>query len=166
MSKLIHLELSNKILAAAFTVHSILGPGLLESCYEGAMVVELEKAGIPCQRQRVFPLRYKGTMVGDYIADLVVDNTVILELKSVKMLNAVMAAQIVSYLKISGCAVGYLINFNALIVQWKRFVNHKREWSRFFSKDCVSADTIFMLLLFYCVNLFLLQCGIGFILRL
>lgn len=115
MSKLIHLELSNKLLAAAFTVHSILGLGLLESCYEGAMVVELEKVGIPCQRQQVFLLRYKGAMVGDYIADLagrrlrlllahasrVVDNTVILELKSVKAFNAVMSAQIVSYLKIS-----------------------------------------------------------------
>ena len=127
MSKLIYLELSNKILSAAFTVHSILGPGLLESCYERAIGVELERAGIPYQCQQVFPLQYKGVMVGDYIADIVVDNTIILELKSVQALNEVMFYQIISYLKLSGCPVGYLINFNSSSMQWKRFVNQQRE---------------------------------------
>jgi GxxExxY protein len=122
MTNLIHSELSQKILHFAFTVHNILGPGLLESCYEGALVVELQQAGIPHQRQQVFPLFYKGERVGDYIADLVVDNTIILELKSVRCFNPVMEAQLLGYLRISGCPLGFLMNFNALSVQWKRFV--------------------------------------------
>ena len=86
MSKLIYPNLSSKVLTLAFSVHNILGPGLLEACYEGAMVVELKQAGIPFQRQQVFPLCYKGEMVGVYIADLVVDNKIILELKLVQAL--------------------------------------------------------------------------------
>ena len=122
MSKLIHSDLSNKVLACAFSVHNILGLGLLESCYEGAMVVELKRAGIPFQRQQVFPLYYKGELVGGYIADLVVDDKIILELKSVQVLHPVMEAQLLNYLRLSKIPVGYLINFNATRVQWKRFV--------------------------------------------
>jgi GxxExxY protein len=122
---LIYPELSNRILSLAFSVHNILGPGLLESCYEGALVIELQRADIPFQRQQVFPLYYKGEMVGGYIADLVVDNTVILELKSVQALSPVMAAQLLNYLRLSGCPVGYLLNFNSTKLEWKRFVNQK-----------------------------------------
>ena len=122
MSKLIHSELSNKVLSCVFSVHNILGLGLLESCYEGAMVVELKRAGIPFQRQQVFPLYYKGELVGGYIADLVVDDKIILELKSVQVLHPVMEAQLLNYLRLSKIPVGYLINFNATRVQWKRFV--------------------------------------------
>ena len=122
MSKLLHAELSNKVLALAFSVHNILGPGLLESCYEGALVIELQRAGIAHQRQQIFPLYYKSEMVGGYIADLVVDNTIILELKSVQCLSPVMTAQLLNYLRLSRCPVGYLINFNSTKLEYKRFV--------------------------------------------
>ena len=125
MSHLIKKQLSNKVLCMAFSVHNILGPGLLESAYEGAFCVELKHAGIPFSRQEVYPLHYKGELVGAYIADIVVANTIILELKSVHQLNKVMEAQLINYLKLSGIPVGYLINFNGLRVEWKRFVNQK-----------------------------------------
>ena len=122
MSKLIHSELSNKVLGFAFSVHNILGPGLLESCYEGAMVIELQQAGLPFERQQVFPVYYKGQMSGAYIADLVVANTIILELKSVQALGPAMEAQLLNYLRISKLPVGYLMNFQGTKLQWRRFV--------------------------------------------
>ena len=122
MSKLLYPELSNKVLALAFNVHNILGPGLLESCYEGSMVVELKRAGIPYQQQQVFPLQYKGELVGGYIADLVVGSKIILELKSVKTMHEVMEAQLLNYLRLSKIRVGYLMNFNSTRLQYKRFV--------------------------------------------
>ena len=109
----------------AFSVHNILGPGLLESAYEGAFCVELSKAGIFFERQKVFPLNYKGECVGAYIADIVVDNKVIIELKSVSCLNKVMEAQLLNYLYLSKLPLGYLINFNGLKVDWRRFINQK-----------------------------------------
>jgi GxxExxY protein len=126
MEQLLHKDLSDKMLGMAFSVHDILGPGLLESAYEGAYCVELARAGLPVERQRVYPLHYKGELVGAYIADIVVADTIILELKSVSALNKVMEAQILNYLKLSGLPIGYLMNFNGLRVEWKRFVN-KRE---------------------------------------
>jgi GxxExxY protein len=126
MELLLHKEISDKVLGMAFSVHNILGPGLLESAYEGAYCVELARAGLPVERQHVYPLHYKGELVGAYIADIVVANTIILELKSVSALNKVMEAQILNYLKLSGIPIGYLMNFNGLRVEWKRFVN-KRE---------------------------------------
>mgnify|MGYP000013080226 FL=1 len=89
MTTMLHKELSDKVLGMAFAVHNILGPGLLESAYEGAFCVELARAGIPFERQRVFPLHYRGELVGAYIADLAVAGKIILELKSVSMLNKV-----------------------------------------------------------------------------
>jgi len=122
MAELLFKELSEKVLGMAFSVHNILGPGLLESAYEGAYCVELQRASIPFERQRVYPLHYKGELVGAYIADLVVDNKIILELKSVSSLNQVMEAQIINYLRLSKIPIGYLLNFNGLKVQWRRFV--------------------------------------------
>jgi len=86
------------------------------------MCWELKHADIAFQRQHVYPLNYKGDIIGGYIADLVVDNKVILELKSVSALNELMAAQLINYLKLSKIPVGYLINFNSMSVVWKRFV--------------------------------------------
>jgi GxxExxY protein len=122
MEQMLYKELSDKILGMAFSVHNILGPGLLESAYEGAFVVELENAGIKFERQRVYPLHYKGRLVSAYIADLVVDNTIIVELKSVKELHKTMEAQIINYLRLAKLEVGYLMNFNGVRVEWKRFV--------------------------------------------
>ena len=107
----------------AFAVHNDLGPGLLESAYEGAFCIDLTLAGIPFERQKVYPLYYKGRHIGSYIADLVIDNKIIVELKSVSKLTPVMDAQLINYLKLSTLKVGYLMNFNSVRLEWKRFVN-------------------------------------------
>ena len=122
MNNIIFQELSEKVIGLAFTVHNILGPGLLESAYEEGMCWELKHAGIPFQRQQVFPLLYKGDYISSYFTDIVVDNKVILELKSVSKFNELMAAQLLNYLKLSHIPVGYLINFNCISVQFKRYV--------------------------------------------
>ena len=125
MASLIYRELSGKVLGAAFTVHNVLGPGLLESAYEGAICVELNHLGLSVERQPVFPLTYRGEYIGAYVADLVVEGTVILEMKAVRALSAVMEAQIINYLKLSRLPVGYLLNFANTRVEWKRFVNQR-----------------------------------------
>ena len=122
MSKLIHSKLSNTVLGACFSVHNILGPGLLESAYEGALVIELAHRGVPVERQKVFPVYYKGELAGAYIADIVVDGKIILELKSAVRLTGVMEAQLINYLRLSKVSVGYLVNFRNTRVEWKRFV--------------------------------------------
>lgn len=115
-------ELSHEVLGAAFAVHNALGPGLLESAYEGALIIELRHRGLEFERQRVFPVYYRGEMAGAYLADLVVEDTIIMELKSVKELTSVMEAQLVNYLRLSKVPVGYLLNFNGSRVEWRRFV--------------------------------------------
>ncbi|MDA3938261.1 MAG: GxxExxY protein [Spirochaetia bacterium] len=122
MSKLIYSQLSNTVLGACFSVHNILGPGLLESAYEGALVIELAHLGIPVERQKVYPVYYKGELAGAYIADIVVDGKIILELKSAVRLTGVMEAQLINYLRLSKIQVGYLVNFRNSRVEWKRFV--------------------------------------------
>ncbi len=116
-------ELSKKLLGMAFKIHNILGPGLLESAYEEALCVELLKENIPYCRQKPYPLYYRGELIGSYIADLVVNDEIILELKAVQSLSRVMEAQTINYLKLSNLEVGYLINFRNIKVDWKRFVN-------------------------------------------
>lgn len=121
-TKLFKKELSDKVLGMVFSVHNILGPGLLESAYEGAVAVELKRSSIPFSLQKVYPVYYKGELVGGYVADIVIDNSIILELKSVKSLNPCMEAQLINYLKISGIPIGYLVNFYNTRVEWRRFV--------------------------------------------
>jgi len=82
----------------------------------------LKNAGIPFERQKVYPLKHKGDYISSYFADLVVDNKVIVEIKSVSGFSELMFAQVINYLKLSGIPVGYLINFNSVSVVWKRFV--------------------------------------------
>ena len=122
MDSFIHRELSHQVLGACFSVHNILGAGLLESAYEGALVIEFQRLGLPVERQRVYSVYYKGELAGAYIADMVVAGRIILELKSVQVLSSVMDAQILNYLRLSGVQVGYLVNFRNRKVEWKRFV--------------------------------------------
>ena len=120
--QLIYKTLSDKVLGAAFSVHNVLGPGLLESAYEGALCIEFRRQGIPYEQQRVYPLYYKGELAGAYIADLVVDGLIILELKSVRELSPAHEAQLLNYLRLSKVPVGYLMNFNGTRLAWRRFV--------------------------------------------
>ena len=106
-------RLIDTVLTAATTVHQQLGPGLLESVYELALMVELAEAGIPAQRQVEIPVQYRGQNLGiGFRADIIVDNCLLLELKSVDEVNSIHVAQVITYLKLLRFKRGYLINFN------------------------------------------------------
>ena len=123
MKSFIFKELSYKVLGLAFNVHNALGPGLKEDAYQATFVVELQEAGLGYEIQKDFPLHHLGRYVGAYIADIVIENTIILELKAVSQLTSGMSAQLVNYLKLSGFPVGYLLNFGHNRLEWHRFVN-------------------------------------------
>ncbi len=107
-------EISGKIVDAAFSVHRELGPGLLESVYEACLCHELTLRKIDFRSQVALPVRYKGlTAEGGLRLDLLVAESVIVELKSVQRIQPVFEAQLLSYLKLTGFRVGLLINFNA-----------------------------------------------------
>ena len=116
-------EITQKIIGAAYTVGNELGSGFLEKVYENAMMIELEKLGVKAKNQ--FPLKvyYKGIVVGDYIADLFVENSVIVELKSTKNTDGIHKVQLLNYLKASNKQVGLLINFGTPRVTVERIAN-------------------------------------------
>ncbi len=108
-------ELTGAIISAAMRVHSILGPGLLESAYEACLLHELNKQGLRTAAQVPVPVAYDGIKLeAGYRIDLLVENTVIVELKAVDELAPIHKAQLLSYLKLSGKKVGLLINFNVV----------------------------------------------------
>lgn len=112
---LLHQELTSSILHCAYKVHTALGPGLLESAYEECLQFELDKAGLIVAKQKPMPLVYEGKKLDlGYRIDLLVDDKVIIEIKSVEVLNPVHMAQLMTYLKLSNCRIGFLINFNVL----------------------------------------------------
>lgn len=103
---------TESIIAGAIEVHSVLGPGLLERLYEEAMVIELRERGLDVQRQRPIRLSFKGQQLGDLRIDLVVEDLVIIELKSIERVLDVHGAQLLSYLRSADLPLGLLINFN------------------------------------------------------
>lgn len=115
---LLHEELTGKVRGAAIEVHRELGPGLLESVYEECLCHELNIRAIPYQRQLELPITYKGRqLASDYRIDLLVDEKVILELKCVEALLPIHDAQLMTYLKMTGCRVGLLMNFNVTVLK-------------------------------------------------
>lgn len=115
--------LSQRTIACAFAVHSELGNGFLEKVYENAMCVELEKNGLKFERQKPLNVFYAGTLVGEFQADIVVENALILELKAIKSLTDAHAAQCINYLKATGLPLCLLINFGEARACVKRFIN-------------------------------------------
>jgi GxxExxY protein len=110
-------RLTEQIIAAAIAVHRVLGPGLLESAYEACLFHELVARGLKVERQRPLPLMYEGVRLDcAYRMDLVVEDSVIVEVKSVTKLDRVHEAQMVSYLKISELRVGLVLNFNVKVL--------------------------------------------------
>jgi GxxExxY protein len=106
-------EITKNIIGAAIEVHRTLGPGLLESTYEACLFYELEQIGLYVERQVELPIKYKNvSLETGYRIDLIVENEVIVELKSVKELLPVHMAQIITYLKIANKSKGLLMNFN------------------------------------------------------
>jgi GxxExxY protein len=119
-------QLTDKIIGAAIEVHRTLGPGLLESAYEECLCYELSQLGLGFQRQVELPVRYKRVNLDcAYRIDLIVEGTVIVELKTVSELPPVHSSQLLTYLKLSGKQVGLLINFNVTVLKkgLKRVVN-------------------------------------------
>jgi len=117
-------QLTERIIGCAIEVHRQLGPGLLEGTYESALCIELESAGLKFVRQPVFPVVYKGQVIGEYRVDLIVEDAVVVELKSVERFDPIFEAQVLTYLKVTGKRIGLLMNFNSRLLRdgIKRFV--------------------------------------------
>jgi GxxExxY protein len=111
-------DISGQIVDAAIRVHSALGPGLLESTYEACLLYELRQRGLSVENQVPLPVRYRDVLVeAGYRIDLLVENAVIVELKSVDQIAPIHKAQLLSYLKLSERKVGLLINFNVELLK-------------------------------------------------
>jgi GxxExxY protein len=115
-------ELRYNINGAIFEVNRELGVGFLEKVYENALLLELRKRGLEAESQVPVKVKYKGTEVGEYYADMIVENQVIVELKSVDSLQKIHEAQLLNYLKATGYKVGLLVNFKHPKAEIKRFV--------------------------------------------
>ena len=118
-------ELTSKIIACAIEVHKTLGPGLLESAYEECLAYELQKAGLKYERQKALSVVYKEIKLDcGYRMDIVVEDTVVVELKTADGFHPIHEAQILTHLKFSGKKIGLLINFNVLLLKdgLKRYV--------------------------------------------
>jgi len=119
-------ELSKIVFDASLKVHMNLGPGLLESAYEECLYYELRKYNLKIEKQKALPLVYEDVKLDvGYRIDLLVENKLVLEIKSVEALNDLHLAQILTYLKLSKCKLGLLINFNTVLFKngIKRVVN-------------------------------------------
>lgn len=113
----LHAALTKRIIGCAIEVHRHLGPGLLESVYEAAMCIELEREGLPSTRQLMMPIRYKGETIAEFKPDLVVHESVVVEIKSAERLDPIHTSQMLTYLRITGLRVGLLLNFNSAMLQ-------------------------------------------------
>lgn len=119
-------QITRRIIGAAIEVHRHLGPGLLESAYETCLVFELKQLGFTVEHQKSLPVVYKGMVLDcGYRLDLVVEDSVIVELKAVEQLVPIFEAQLLSYLRLTGKKVGLLINFHVAVLKngIKRLVN-------------------------------------------
>ena len=120
-------ELSRIVFDCALKVHQSLGPGLLESAYEECLFYELRKIGLNVEKQKPLPLIYEEVkLYVGYRIDIIVENKLIIEIKSVEALNDVHFAQLLTYLKLTNCKLGLLINFNVSLIKngVKRVVNN------------------------------------------
>lgn len=110
--------IGRQVVQAAYNVHRAMGPGLLEKVYETCMLHELTSLGVKVNQQQLVPLYYKGEMIQEKLRlDLIVADSIIVELKSVDQIHPVHEAQIISYLKLSNLQLGYLINFNVPLIK-------------------------------------------------
>jgi GxxExxY protein len=123
-------DITEAIIGAAICLHRELGPGLLESAYEVCLAHELTERKLKIERQKALPIVYRGVELDcGYRIDLLVEKQVVVELKAVESLEPIHDAQLLSYLKLCGCEVGLLINFNVKVLKdgIRRFVNRFQE---------------------------------------
>ena len=117
-------ELSDKIIGLAIEVHTNLGNGFLEKIYENALMIEFKTNHIAAKQQHAIPVQYKDTNVGEYYADILVDNKIVLELKTVKRIEPIHQAQLLHYLKATNLKLGYVLNFaSSPKIEFKRIIN-------------------------------------------
>jgi GxxExxY protein len=114
--------LTGQILAAAFEVANTLGHGFLETVYRKALAHELAQAGHAVEQEKAFKIIYKGTEIGTYVADMIVDSRVVVELKASEALSPAHTAQCLNYLKASGIKTGLLLNFGRPKIEYRRLV--------------------------------------------
>ena len=115
---MMHTELTGKVIAAAIEVHRALGPGLLESAYQECLCHELKVRQVSFERELALPLQYKGVELDcSYRIDLLVDGALVVEIKSVKLIERVHQAQLLTYMKLGGWGLGLLINFNVQMLR-------------------------------------------------
>lgn len=120
-------DLTSSIIKAAYNVHNTLGAGYLEKVYKNAMIIELEEMGINFEYEFPIKVRYKHKCVGEYIADIIVEDSIIIELKAVENLHAIHEVQLVNYLKGTGIETGLLINFGTKVTIKKKFKTYERQ---------------------------------------
>ena len=118
----LYKELSFAIIGASFTIHRAMGPGFPESCYGHALSIELQRLGIPFTQQESFDVYYHDELCGHLITDFIIERKIILELKSSDAISSNHIAQLLSYLRATRLKVGYVINFGAKSVQFKRLI--------------------------------------------
>ena len=117
---------TEKIIGCAIEVHRQLGPGLLESAYQSAMSIELGFVRLRFEREKTFPVEYRGVRIGFYRPDLIVQDEVVVEVKCVANYDPVFTAQMLTYLRVTGIRTGLMLNFNRPVLKdgIKRFVGH------------------------------------------
>jgi GxxExxY protein len=117
-------QLTERIIGCAIEVHRVLGPGLLEASYEAALAIEFETAKLRFQQQLIIPVFYKSRPIGDHRLDFLIEDAVILEIKSVERFDPIFEAQVLTYLRLSGKRRALLINFNSRLLKdgVKRFI--------------------------------------------
>jgi len=121
-NKLIEKVLREKIIGCAMSVSNELGHGYREKTYENALIVELTNQGLDIAQQTQYPVLYKGVQIDTYIPDLIVNNKIIIEMKTVENIDSPQIGQTINYLKVTGLRVGLIFNFKKPKLEWKAVV--------------------------------------------
>jgi GxxExxY protein len=127
MTELLYKDLSFAIIDAAMEVHNVLGPGFLEAVYQIAFEKELALRKISFEPKVKLPVSYKGELISEYEADLVVDGKIIVELKSISRFNSAHEAQVIHYLTATGLQLALLINFGAGSLEYRRIIKSEKQ---------------------------------------
>ncbi len=120
-------KITEKIIGCAYKVSNTLGVGFLEKVYENAFALEMRKAGLEVKQQIPIQVYYDGIVVGDYFSDLLVEDCILIELKTVQALDDIHMVQCMNYLKATGLTISLLFNFASKRLEFKRIVNHLAE---------------------------------------
>ncbi len=120
--ELLYKDITDKILASAFEVYNYLGYGFLEKVYENAFLLALQENGIRAEQQKAIPVYFKDKMIGEYFSDILVEEKIIVEIKTIETFSKAHYAQILNYLKATKLKLGFLINFGPRGLEYKRMI--------------------------------------------